>query len=204
MRWETEAIEYIEEIVGSAPVHSLYTRFSKQATKQGWHPRTYHAFKRKIERLGLDQRAIDDHWNLCGLARALEITQYRVRYWVSKGLKTSRKEGKHPEIRSQDVRFFARKYPDLFRGIERSNLLFVLEDADLCDHIISLGQPSQGYSARIIRTDTLETYPSMRSAAKTLRIPHRSVWESIHYGRPTHGIQFKKLETRKPKNINAS
>lgn len=190
---QAEALQ-LQELAGDMPFVMVVQQFNIWATRSGLPHRTATGIRKKLRSLGASTRACGSWIGVGDVARMLGKHRSTILAWASSGLIRHHKAGPHSTVNRDDLIKLARDAPLRFAGSDRTNLLLLLEDAELVDAILQrYPRPycSTGRGRRVRWVDTGKVFATYQEAAEAANLHYSSISKALHEGRPAAGLRFE-------------
>ncbi len=166
--WTDEQLELLASWIGKKASKQIIEDFHWECIQRSWAIRTDTAVDVKLKRLATklkkSVKATKDNWSMRQLERMFDIPLDRIRAWVRQGLPRRKYARNLTGISKEDLRQFAKQYPEKFWGIEPNRLQPILGGLRV-SVINKIPQPTEGVTIPVIRLDTGEVIKSARAAA---------------------------------------
>lgn len=193
--WTPAEIEQWAELVGECPFPLAMRRWNAWATAQGLPKRSAHSLQHKARDLKMSTMATVGDWvtirEICLLTGRHRTT---ISEWVEKGWVSRYVYGRASAVPRIDLRRMAREHPVALGGVERGNLVQLLEDEVLADAVLRQ-YPRPYRSCRsgqsVICVDRGQRFPSYSAAGKTLHMHPHTIRNAVLQDRPACGMRFR-------------
>ena len=181
---------------GTKPIDLLYSQFKKFNTENDLPQKSFRAFRSKLHRMKLSQRASSDYVGMQELADLMGRSRNAIERYIKKGLPIMHRTPGNAYTTYEEIYKFAKKYPMYFGGISQERLLRILGDEDLARKIIRQ-HPKKLDAAQPVPVVCVETgvvYRSMTEAAERNFVTAESLRKAISQNRKCVGLTFRKHE----------
>lgn len=192
--WTDAEAWRLQELAGDMPFVMVVRQWNIWATANGIPHRTAHSMRKKLRSLGASGRACGSWLCVGDAAQMLGKHRSTILLWAQEGLVRYHKNGPHSCVNRDDIIKLARERPLLFAGVDRDNLLLVLEDEDLVDSILEqhpFAYCGTGRGRRVRWVDTGQVFSTYREAAKAANLHYTAVSKAVRQGRPAAGLRFE-------------
>lgn len=192
-RWSAAEVDKLDEVVGMAPFDYACRRWNIWAGEQGIPYRSRQSLAKKAQELGLSRLAWGD-WILVGeAARLLGKNRSTISNWVHAGWVTRFGTGRGSSIKRSDLRRLARQRPQLFGGVNRGDLVQLLESEDLADWVLE--QYPQRWQDRhhghqVWWVDRGLKFDSYAAAGRAAHVCSKSIRRAVLENRLVCGMRF--------------
>jgi hypothetical protein len=172
----------LSSLAGDMPIPMLVDSYNRWASANRFRKRTQRAIVQHATTLGVNIE-VCGAWITSGiLIRALGR---RAEKWIETKELLAHMIGCRRFIKRSDLRSFAKKHPERFRGLPLGELVMILDSVPLAEYLIAQGAgPRPGYGRKVVCLETGKVYPSLASAARAHFIHKTTVGKSIRLGRP--------------------
>lgn len=194
--WTEEELQIIHEYAETLPSAEFIRNFNRINSENNRPLRTKLAICSKIYELGYCLKPNYCYFTPGTLSKLLGIHHCVVSNWLKLGLRhrKNRQIRRSPiYIKIEDVRKFALLRPELFSGIEYSNLFAALESETLAEQIANTYPKRLSYlcAAKPVRClETGRTYKSIKHAGRAYRVASSTIARSIRNSRPVKSHHF--------------
>jgi len=194
--WNDREIHFLASIAETMPLDTLCHTFNCFASRNNRPQRSVLSIKRKLDLLGYSSKPEIGSFTTVALGRLLGCSHETVRSWCKKGLEHKYRYNTHHgiiDIKINNLKSFARKYPHLFGGFNRTDLFIALEDAKLIDYILE-NYPKRNSAMRdkqpVRCIETGRIYGSFVEAARNYLITPAGFRSAIIRGSAIAGHHF--------------
>jgi hypothetical protein len=187
----------LESIAGNMPSKHLAACYNSWASKSGYPPRSVNAIKSMMSRSKISRRA-EGEWITCSyIADVLGLKIDTPQRWAEKGfIECYRNRGRstHRYFRRSDLVEMARKHPSLLGGIDRNNLLALLEDEDLVGFIAASHPRRKGSGMPVEAIESGRIFPSVKAAARALYVTPQGIHSAMRIGGTCAGFHWRRIQ----------
>lgn len=176
------------------PFAMVVRKWNTWATGNGIPRRTAHGIRKKLRSLGASGRACGSWLCVGDVARMLGKHRSTILLWAQEGLVRHHKNGPHSCVNRDDIIKLARRRPLLFAGVDRDNLLLLLENEKLVSSILErypCHYCGAGRGRRVRWVDTGQVFETYAEAAEAASLHYTSVSKAVREGRPAAGLRFE-------------
>ena len=194
--WRKSQEQFLRQYGGTKPIDLLYSQFKKFNTQNNLPQRSFRAFRSKLHRMKVSQRASSDYVGMQELADLMGRSRNAIERYMKKGLPIMHRTPGNVYTTYEEIYKFAKKYPMYFGGISQARLLRILGDEDLARQIIR-EYPTKLDAAQPVPVICIETgvvYTSMTEAAERHFVTAEALRKAISENRKCIGLTFRKHE----------
>ena len=194
--WRKAQEQFLRQFGGTKPIDLLYIQFKKFNTENDLPQKSFRAFRSKLHRMNVSQRASSDYVGMQELADLMGRSRSAIERYIRKGLPIMHRTPGNVYTTYEEIYKFAKKYPMYFGGISQERLLRILGDEKLARKIIR-EFPTDANTAKPIPVICVETgvvYRSMVEAAERHFVTAESLRKAISQNRKCVGLTFRKHE----------
>ena len=179
--WPPAQVAVLEQLANQHPTRRIAQIYNQTAGMNGWRKRSLQAIRHRLRQLGDTNQATEDGWNPTWLARELGLQSQRIHHWIRRGRLPRRRVGGRLVIYREDMKELARRSPHLLGGLDYSNLLWLLEDADWVKRLLRdyPRPPAQLAPNPILRPLDGRVWPSATELARELHVTYAAVHSAI-------------------------
>lgn len=194
--WRKQQEQFLRQFGGTKPIDLLYSQFKKFNTENDLPQKSFRAFRSKLHRMNVSQRASSDYVGMQELADLMGRSRGAIERYIRKGLPIMHRTSRNVYTTYEEVYKFAKKYPMYFGGISQERLLRILGDEQLARKIIR-EFPTDANTAKPVPVICVETgvvYRSMTEAAARHFVTAEALRKAISQNRKCVGLTFRKHE----------
>jgi len=182
-KWSKEEIDLLEKIFDKYPSFKCYNEYQKQAKKLGYPERSIWSirWKMRLEFDGCRNIIRTDNFTVKDLSEILGLSKTTIQTWISKKKLHVMREKGMCIISKKSLKSFATKVPSQLAFVERDRLLYLFDDDDTVDKILSLRPLTKkiGKNKRVMDLQTGRVYESLKQAAIELHYSYRQMGKII-------------------------
>ena len=194
--WRKSQEQFLRQFGGTKPIDLLYSQFKKFNTTNDLPQKSFRAFRSKLHRMNVSQRASSDYVGMQELADLMGRSRSAIERYMRKGLPIMHRTPGNVYTTYEEIYKFAKKYPMYFGGISQARLLRILGDEDLARKIIRQ-YPKKLDAAQPVPVICVETgvvYKTMTEAAERHFVTAEALRKAVSENRKCVGFTFRKHE----------